>query len=143
MSNMVRDEEMTQWFLKDSLGFKPLITQVITDADVRMDFQIDMTMIDYGTIDTPGLVSNRLELLKDNYGTTGDYDNNAIPTFFSDKSVVKQTVSAGQYTYTDGPDQSGSGGVYTYWDGGGYHEYLADHNLFRRDDQNEGYQIRR
>ncbi|MCF6322868.1 MAG: hypothetical protein L3J89_00855 [Gammaproteobacteria bacterium] len=142
MRNMVRDEEMTQWFLKDTLLFKPLITQLVVNADVRMDFQIDMRMIDYGTIDTPGVVSNRLKLLKDNEGITGDYDNNIIPGFFSDKSQVKQTVSGGQYTYTDGPDQSGSGGVYTYWDGGGYQEYLADHNLFRRDDQNEGYQIR-
>lgn len=142
MSNMVRDEEMTQWFLKDSLGFKPLITQSIVKDDVRMDFQIDMTMIDYGTIDTPGVVSNRLELLTDNYGTTGDYDNNVIPTFFSDKSVVNQYVNGGRYTYTSGPDDGGSGGVYTYWDGDGYQEYLADHNLFRLDDQNEGYQIR-
>ncbi len=142
MRTMIKDEEITQWFLKDSLQFKPLISQLITNADVRMDFQIDMSMIDYGTIDTPGIVSNQFELLTDNFGDQGDYDNNAIPTFFSDKSLVKQTVSGGQYTYTTGPDQGGSGGVYTYWDGGGFLEYLADHNLFRRDDQNEGNQIR-
>jgi len=143
MRNMVSDEQMTQWFLKDALLFKPLITQVVTDADVKMDFKIDMTMLDYGTIDTPGLVSNQFELLKDNHGTSGDYDNNDIPGFFSDKSEVSQTVSGGQYTYTAGSDEGGSGGEYNYWYGAGYLEYLAHHNLFRRDDQNEGYQIRR
>jgi len=142
MTNMVKDEELTQWFIKDSLQFKPLITQSVVNADVRMDFQIDMRMIDYGTIDTPGLVSNQFELLTDNFVDKGDYDNNVIPTYFSDKSLVKQNVSGGQYTYTAGPDEGGSGGVYTYWDGGGFHEYLADHNLFRRDEQNVGYQVR-
>jgi len=143
MSNMVRDAEMTQLFLKDSLQFKPVITQSVVNAEVRMDFQVDMSALDYDTIDTPGIVSNQFRLLSDNFEDKGDYDNAIVPAFFSDKSQVNQTVSGGQYIYTTGPDQGGSGGEYTYWDGGGYDEYLADHNLFRRDEQNVGYQIRR
>jgi len=142
MSNMVRDAELTQLFLKDSLLFKPVITQSVVNAEVRMDFQVDMSALDYSTMDAPGVVSNRFELLVDNFEDKGDYDNAIIPAFFSDKSLVNQTVNGGQYIYTTGPDQGGSGGVYTYWDGGGYDEYLADHNLFRRDEQNVGYQIR-
>ena len=142
MSNMVRDAELTQLFLKDSLLFKPVITQSVANAEVRMDFQVDMSALDYDTIDTPGIVSNQFRLLRDNFEDKGDYDNAIIPSFFSDKSLVNQTVNGGQYIYTTGPDQGGSGGVYTYWDGGGYDEYLADHNLFRRDEQNVGYQKR-
>lgn len=134
MRNMVKDTEMTQWFIKDTLQLKPLITQNVQNAEVSMNFSIDMTGIDFGTIDTAGLLSNRLELL-DGYRDTGDYDNAVIPAFFSDKSNVRQIVNAGRYTYTPGAGEGGSEGEYTYWDGG-YDEYMAHELLFRRADQN-------
>ena len=140
MTNMIKDGEITQMFVKDSLAFKPLTSQTVANADIRMDFVVDMSAINYGTLDVAGDVSNRLELLTDAQLETGNYDNNAIPSFFSDKSVVNQMVNAGRYTYTPGDGNGGSDGVYTYWDGG-YDEYLADQNLFRRDDQNVGYQV--
>ncbi len=140
MTNMIRDEEFTQRFIKDSLAFKPLISQTVVNADIRMDFEIDMSAIGYGTIDVVGNIANRLELLTNEYQGSGNYDNTVIPAFFSAKSLVKQTVNAGQYTYTPGNGNGGSDGEYTYWDGA-YVEYLADHNLFRRDDQNVGYQV--
>jgi len=139
MRNMISDDEITQWFIKDDLEFKPLITQSIANTEVLMDFAVDMANINYSTIDVTGTVSNKLQLLE-GFRDAGDYDSTVIPSFFSDKSTVIQYVNAGRYTYTPGSGEGGSGGTYTYWDGV-YDEYLADHNLFRRDDQNVGNQV--
>jgi len=142
MRNMIQDDEITQWFIKDNLAFKPLITQTVANVDVLMQFQIDMSTINYGAMDNAGDVSNNLQLLNRAYLDAGDYDNSIIPSYYSDQAKFNQSITAGRYAYTPGIGEGGSDGAYTYWDGG-YDEYLADQNLFRRDDQNIGAQIRR
>ncbi len=133
---MIEDAEMTQWFIKDELAVKPLITQTIENSELLMEFQADMTALDYSSLDSAGDVSITFQLLQDAFGNAGDYDNQVIPSFFSDKSNVNQIISAGRFTYTPGTGSGQSGGEYTYWSGDGYEQYLADENLFRRADQN-------
>ncbi len=136
MRTMVKDAEMTQWFIKEELAFKPLITQSVENSELLMTFEADMSAIDYSNLDTAGDVSIKLQLLQDAFVNAGDYDNKVIPSFFSDKSNVNQIISAGRYIYTPGVGFGSSGGVYTSWDGGSYEQYLADENLFRRAELN-------
>ncbi len=131
MRTMVQDAELTQWFTKDLLEFKPLITQSIETSELLLNFEADMSAINYSTLATPGDVAINLQLLQDAFTDAGNYDSTIIPDFFSDNANVVRDVTAGRYTYTPGTGNGGSAGTYIYSDGGGYVQYRANEHLFR------------
>jgi len=86
MRTLVQDAELTQWFTKDLLAFKPLITQSIETSELLLNFQADMSAINYSTLATPGDVSINLQLLQDAFTDAGNYDSTVTPDFL----VIRQ-----------------------------------------------------
>ena len=100
-SNMVMiqtitdDEEgFTQEFFKTDLALKPIITQLSDDAEMNARFVMDMSNSDYDTNDTPGIMTNTLDL-KGLPAEMGDYEFGGRN--FAATEAPK--ITAGTYTF--------------------------------------------
>lgn len=109
-----KSADLQQEFLKATETTKPKITQVVNNGGVTSNFAIDMTNLNYSTINTPATVSLTQ--------TVGDTGIPATQTGFPSSAnfdianfAATREVTGGRYTYTAGSGDGGSAGTYTYF----------------------------
>lgn len=109
-----KSAEMQQEFLKATEISKPKITQVVNNGGVTSNFMIDMTNLNYSTINTPATIA-----LTQAVGDTGfPATQTGFPssgTFDIANFAATREVTGGRYTYTAGTGDGGSAGTYTYF----------------------------
>ncbi len=87
-------------FLKEELGFKPKIVQIINDESGYMisDFELDMSNLTYSDDSTAGTLKNTLIItdpdMPSSYLDAGDFDMS------TDRQAGHSTITGGRYTYT-------------------------------------------
>lgn len=116
-----------QEFLKAKEGFKPIISQTYSNAEIISNFQLDMSSVSYSDKDTPASMINTLTVLDPDFPQNASFVNAPNSNHF-DMSTDSQdsVVTAGQYTYAPGTgwhnDNDGDmfyaygEGTYTYGD---------------------------
>ena len=135
---LMKDDEITQVFLKERLANKPKITQDIDVANsIRMTFEVDMSNSTYSQDNLDPLsITNTIELLGDNVPTNQGFGDTPDSTDFDVIARAQASdVNAGKYTYTppaigDDPELKGTNGVYTYVGNDGFEFASTDWATF-------------
>lgn len=107
MKMVLFDSEMSMVFEKSEIAEKPKITQVVSTADITMEFKADMSNGNYASFGTTLTASsnfsaidvfvNKLTLLDpDPDAATGNFD------YATDVQSGKALLNAGQFTFTPG-----------------------------------------
>lgn len=109
VKQVVKDTDLVMTFTKGSLDKKPIITQELNSANIRVFTDLDMSNSGYSDATTAGIMTNIVELKTNQPGQQGDFD--------MAKDKQNSVVTAGRYTYTNGTGPGGSGGTYNYADG--------------------------
>lgn len=109
MRQLIVQGDLTMEFVKNQFSQKPLITQVIDDTEINMNFSLNMGNSTYNDQSTAAIIVNTLDL------KTGD----SIGDFDMADDAEKSNVTAGRYIYTGGIGLGQYGGNYTYVEGGG------------------------
>lgn len=124
-----------QEFLKAKEGFKPLISQTYSDADITTNFQLDMSDISYTDILTPTPMINTLVITAPGIPAHPSFVNAPNPNSFDMNTDSQDSVvSAGRYIYTVGSGWHNDGdGDMFYAFGEGTYEYVDGVSDFHMD----------
>lgn len=118
--------EFCQEFLKSQEGFKPIITQEYSDAEISIDFSLDMSAISYSDMTTQATMVNTISLVAPGIPDNALFVNAPSATHF-DMATDSQdsVVTAGRYIYTPGSGwhDDGDGDVFRAF-GSGTYEYV-------------------
>jgi len=118
MRQIVNDGEIMMEFLKDKFNGKPKISQMLNaPGDITQLFDIDMRNITYSDASSAAPVVNQMWLGGVDVPTDGGFFD-VIAGPGEPTGTSTQSITAGQYIYTDGVGFLGSEGSYTYSDGG-------------------------
>ncbi len=131
-------------FLKDQFDKKPLMTQTIVDADINMEYTLDLRSKTYSD-NTPITQAERVNktfLTTANAANQGDYDSTGAVLTPTNMVQGVDNMSAGAYTYVAGGSNGGADGTYTYYDESGAEDFSGyqpsdkDYSVFCIADQN-------
>lgn len=131
-------------FLKDAFDKKPLMKQTIVDADISMEYTLDMRSKTYSD-NTPITTAERINktfLTTNNAANQGDFDSTGATMTPSSMTQGVDNLSAGAFTYTAGGSNGGADGTYTYYDEKGSQDFAGyqpsdkDYSVFCIDTQN-------
>lgn len=140
MKEVLNDGGFSQIFLKDKLAQKPKITQNITESDISVQYELDMSNSTYSVNTTPGLMINKVTFLGVNAGILGNFDVNGPDNSFktANAQAGKTNITGGRYTFVEGSagvSNTFGQGTYTYVSGDDAATNL-DWDAFRNDVQN-------
>lgn len=139
MRQIMRDSagEFSQEFLKANLTTKPIISQDHKTAEVTAKFVLNMSAIDYNTIDQAGVLTNTVQVLDPTIPAgSGNYSYATHAQSYPGPGAnINSTVTGGKYIFT--PIGGGlPGGVYTYDEGSNYPVAEVNWGSFRDPAQN-------
>ena len=139
MRQIMRDSagEFSQEFLKANLTTKPIISQDHKTAEVTAKFVLNMSAIDYNTIDQAGVLTNTVQVLDPTIPAgSGNYSYATHAQSYPGPGAnINSTVTGGKYIFT--PTRVGlPGGVYTYDEGSNYPVAEVNWESFRDPAQN-------
>ncbi|NOY63112.1 MAG: hypothetical protein GXP10_08180 [Gammaproteobacteria bacterium] len=135
MRQVLDDGGTSMEFLKDRFAYKPVVSQTVGTKDVDgnvigeiyVEFAADMSNILYTDDTVAGAITNKVIVNDPDIPTferpTGDGFSGGGSSiggnFDMSTDLQYSTVSAGRFTYTDGPGTLGSEGSYEYISGDG------------------------
>jgi len=134
--------EFCSEFLKDTASTKPRIIQRVIQDDMQSDFMIDMRALNYqsqnglnpfdGTRVVNSVVVTSSDFL---LGDEGNFSIDTVPGIdggIGSRPTMNVNLSAGQYTYTEGPATLSDGTANPYGAAGTYH-YTVDNDFLLQD----------
>jgi len=108
MRQLISDGEISMEFLKDKFERKPVIAQTLNTPGISALNVIDMRNSTYSDMNTPGVVTNTMQLI-------GPDQPNDSAQFNLITDAQRPSITAGRYTYTPGTGPGGSEGSYDYF----------------------------
>jgi hypothetical protein len=110
MRQIMNDGALSTEFVKSRFAEKPSITNNIDTGDFRSVFNIGAAGLTYNNGSAPARITNTTEVVAPGIGPSN-------ARFDVSASAQRPHITAGQYTYSNGPATRGADGTYNYSEG--------------------------